>query len=189
MSAVGRWLTRQYEWNKIFLSGKWKRNPTGRYLYFYSCRPIKDRFHEFALTESIWPYLPFAKVLRTAVDPMVRPDATLVMDGVTFNIELDRGTMQHLDRVRQRLLVHRGKCDWLLFVTTKTEQRVRNILDIGGEVRDILAVTTLDTLLRNKNNAWERIWQTADGRLLKIDRPEKRVEQWRSFSKSHGGSD
>lgn len=160
----------------------------------YCCRKLHDHFHEFALTEAIWPYFPFSEVLRTKVDPDVRADATLIIDypqhkGVRFNVELDRGTMTNLDRVLARLMMHQGKCDNLLVVTTRTEQRVKNILDIGGPLKGILAVTTLQTLMENRDNPWAPFWQTVAEGPIPIHSVEQRVEKWRPYSRTHGRQD
>lgn len=156
-----------YEWNKIALAGKWKKNATGRYEYYFCSRPVKDKQHEFAITNAVWPYRKFAAITRTKVDPSVLADWEMELAGARFNGELDRGSM-NLGRVRDRLRRHVDKCDNLLFVTTRGVQRVTNILEIGDEVSGILCVATLEEVIANP---WGRIWRTPDGHLLTIEKP------------------
>lgn len=172
-----------YEWNRISLVGKRKRKATGRYEYYYCSRPLKDKQHEFEITEVAWLYRLVASITRTKVDPTVRADWEMELGGVRFNGELDRGTMA-LPRVRERMRFHLGKCDNLLFVTTRGPERAMNLVEVGQDVAEVLCVATVDEVTANP---WGRIWRTVDGRVLSIEKPDdKVVEEPRSFSTVRG---
>lgn len=120
-------------------------NDLGRPQSVYSRRSVKTDWvrHEVLLTEFLLRTRPESIVRGNDVDPEVRPDAEIVRNGLTVNVELDTGECGY-EQVMRRFRVYRDVDDLVLWVTL-SEARMAGLMHRADMISSTALFTTLDS--------------------------------------------
>jgi hypothetical protein len=100
------------------------------------------------------------------VDPTLRPDAELRINGDRYLLEMDLGTMSYPDIVRKRFIRYRECSDLVLWVSP-TEHRMEGLRRHADMLRAIALFTTLERAVGDPHGA---IWTDVDGRRAALPR-------------------
>jgi hypothetical protein len=103
------------------------------------------------------------------VDPLLRPDAELRINGERYFLEMDLGSMSYPDVIRKRFAGYRGCRDLVLWISP-TVSRMEGLRRHAGMLRDIALFTTLDQALADPHGA---IWVDVNGERAALPRTRR----------------
>lgn len=162
-----RRLRRLVQRKRVRLVGTVCRKP-GRAEHVYCrYRPKTDSLlHEVELT-ALCLRLHAAKIIRgpQAVDPLLRPDAEIWINGSHYLIELDRGTMGY-KQIERRFKMYEGSEDLVLWVCS-APQRVEGFRERAERLRSVALFTTLAEALATPHGD---IWRDYAGNRAALPR-------------------
>lgn len=126
-------------------------------VYCNRWKPKSDQLrHDILLTDFLLCY-PEARVVRGwEVDPRLRPDATMSLDGQDFHIELDTGSESYR-KVRERQTVYAGVKELVLYVT-QSDRRLEGLLRQSEAIKEMALFTTLRQVLAEPHGDIWRDW-------------------------------
>ncbi|MCA9075848.1 MAG: hypothetical protein KDA93_12495 [Planctomycetaceae bacterium] len=132
--------------------------------YCNGWKPKRDQLrHEILTTDFLLGY-PSADVVRGwDVDPHIRPDATMQLDGITYHIETDTGS-ESFRRIRKRQKVYAHVDDFVLYVTL-SERRLQGLMQHSQQIQRIALFTTLERAISDPRG---KIWQDCHGKAASI---------------------
>ena len=127
-------------------------------------KPKRDQLrHEILTTDFLLGY-PTAEIVRGwDVDPHIRPDATMQLDGITYHIETDTGS-ESFRRIEKRQKVYSHVNDFVLYVAL-SERRLQGLIRHSQQIQRIALFTTLERAIADPRG---EIWQDCDGRTASI---------------------
>lgn len=127
-------------------------------------KPKRDQLrHEILTTDFLLSY-PTAEFVRGwDVDPKIRPDATMTLDGITYHIETDTGS-ESFRRIEKRQQVYAGVDDFVLYVTL-SDRRMDGLMRHSEKIDRIALFTTLQQAIADPRGD---IWQDYSGNVVSI---------------------